>query len=61
VPEVTVARHMGMRVLGFSAITNAGIDQIDTEFDANHEEVLEVGLVIVPKLKAIVKGVLATL
>lgn len=61
VPEVTVARHMGVRVLGFSAITNAGIDQIDTEFDANHEEVLEVGRVIVPKLKTIVKGVLATL
>ncbi len=61
VHEVIVARHMGMRVLGFSAITNAGIDQIDSNTDANHEEVLEVGLVIVPKLKAIVKGVLATL
>jgi len=61
VHEVIVARHMGMRVLGFSAITNTGIDQIDSNTDANHEEVLEVGLVIVPKLKTIVKGVLGTL
>jgi purine-nucleoside phosphorylase len=61
VHEVLVARHMGMRVLAFSAITNAGIDQIDTEFDANHEEVLEVGQIIVPKLRNIVKGVLSTI
>lgn len=60
VHEVIVARHMGMNVLAFSAITNAGIDQIDTPFDANHEEVLEVGLVIVPRLKAVIRGVLST-
>lgn len=59
--EVIVARHMSMRVLAFSAITNAGIDEIDTELDANHEEVLEIGLLIVPKLKAIIRGVVAAL
>jgi purine-nucleoside phosphorylase len=60
VHEAIVARHMGMRVLAFSAITNAGIDHIDSENDANHEEVLETGKIIVPKLKAVVQGVLRT-
>jgi purine-nucleoside phosphorylase len=52
---------MGMRVLAFSAITNKSIDSIDSEVDANHEEVLEVGTLIVPKLKAIIRGVVAAL
>jgi len=40
VPEVIAARHMGMRVLGISVVTNmaAGLD-LDTEL--SHEEVLE--------------------
>lgn len=58
VHEVLAARHGGMRVLAFSAITNIGIDAIDTEFDANHEEVLEAGKMIVPRLKALLLGVL---
>jgi purine-nucleoside phosphorylase len=41
VPEAIVARHMGMRVLGISCITNmaAGI----SEEPINHEEVIETG------------------
>lgn len=50
---------MNMRVLAFSAITNKGIDVVDSPMDANHEEVLETGKVIVPKLSAILRGVLA--
>lgn len=61
VHEVVVARHMGMRVLAFSAITNKSIDVIDSDMDANHEEVLEFGKMIVPKLKAIIRGVINTL
>jgi purine-nucleoside phosphorylase len=61
VHEVVVARHMNLRVLAFSAITNKSIDSIDSETDANHEEVLEVGTLIVPKLKAIIRGVVAAL
>jgi purine-nucleoside phosphorylase len=61
VHEVVVARHMGVRVLAFSAITNSSIDSIDSQTDANHEEVLEIGQLIVPKLKAIVRGVVAAL
>jgi purine-nucleoside phosphorylase len=41
VPEAIVARHMGMKVLGLSCITNmaAGI----SETPINHEEVIETG------------------
>jgi purine-nucleoside phosphorylase len=61
VPEVIVARHAGLRVMAFSGITNEAIDTLDTELDTNHEEVLETGKVIVPKLTAILKGVLRRL
>ncbi len=61
VHEVVVARHMGMRVLAFSAITNKSIDVIDSDMDANHEEVLEFGKMIVPKLKTIIRGVINAL
>mgnify|MGYP005836455881 CR=1 FL=1 len=61
VHEVIAARHGGMRVLAFSGITNVCIDQVDAEVDANHEEVLEAGRVIVPKLRGLIKGVLREL
>lgn len=59
--EVLVARHAGMRVLAFSSITNAAIDDVDADDEANHEEVLEVGLLIVPRLTLVLKGVLKAL
>lgn len=58
VHEVLVARHAGMRVMACSGITNVAIDTLDTVADTNHEEVLETGKVIVPKLTTILKGVL---
>jgi purine-nucleoside phosphorylase len=58
VPEVIVARHAGMRVMACSGITNIAYDSTDNDAETNHEEVLEIGRVIVPKLAAIVKGVL---
>lgn len=58
VNEVSVARHAGMRVLAFSSITNVAIDQIDTERETNHEEVLEIGAIIVPRLTALLRGVI---
>jgi purine-nucleoside phosphorylase len=61
VNEVVAARHAGMQVLAFSSITNVAIDQIDTEFETNHEEVLEVGAILVPKLTTVLRGVLRTL
>lgn len=61
VPEVMAARHLGMRVLGFSGITNMTIDDIDAETAANHEEVLEAGRQIAPRLMALLRGILAAL
>ena len=58
VHEVLVARHAGMRVMACSGVTNRAIDAVDTDLETNHEEVLEAGKVIVPRLTAILKGVL---
>lgn len=38
--EVIVANHAGLRVLGFSLITNKIVTDYDTEEEANHEEVM---------------------
>ena len=59
VPEVIVARHGGMRVLGFSGISNKA--NLDGSTMTTHEEVLEAGKVIVPKIEAILRGVLRAL
>lgn len=59
VPEVIVARHGGMRVLGLSGISNVAIDQIDTEAEASHEEVLQAGKQLAPRMTTLIKGVLA--
>lgn len=58
VHEVLVARHMGLRVMAISGITNVCIDRIDSPFETNHEEVLEAGKVIVPRMTAVLRGVL---
>lgn len=59
VPEVTVARHSSMRVLGLSGISNKA--NLDGATPTTHEEVLQAGNVIVPKLSAIIQGVLQQL
>ena len=56
VPEVVVARHSGMRVLGISGISNKA--SIDGNSITSHEEVMEAGRVLVPKLTALIRGVL---
>ncbi len=59
VPEVTVARHGGTRVLGISGISNKA--NLDGETLTTHEEVLEAGKQIVPKLSTLIRGVLKNL
>jgi purine-nucleoside phosphorylase len=59
VPEVTVARHGGMRVLGFSGISNKA--NLDGSTITTHEEVIEAGRIIAPKMEAIIRGVLRSL
>jgi purine-nucleoside phosphorylase len=59
VPEVIVARHAGMRVLGLSGISNKA--NLDGSTLTTHEEVIEAGKVITPKIEKIVRGVLRAL
>lgn len=59
VHEVIVARHGGMRVLGLSGISNKA--NLDGSTVTTHEEVIEAGKVIAPKMEKIVRGVLHAL
>jgi purine-nucleoside phosphorylase len=54
--EVIVARHGGTRVLGFSGISNKA--NLDGNTITSHEEVLEAGRLIVPKLEMLIRGIL---
>jgi purine-nucleoside phosphorylase len=56
VPEVIAARHGDQRVLGISGISNKA--NLDGNTITTHAEVLEAGNMMVPKLLAIIKGVL---
>jgi len=59
VPEVIIARHGNMRVLGLSGISNKA--NLDGSTVTTHEEVMEAGRVITPKVEKIVRGVLRSL
>jgi purine-nucleoside phosphorylase len=59
VPEVIVARHGKMRVLGLSGISNKA--NLDGNTETTHEEVLQAGKIILPKLKQIILGVLSSM
>ena len=56
-----VERPAGMRVMAISGITNEGIDDPDTTLETNHEEVLEAGKVLVPRLTTVLRGMLRAL
>lgn len=58
VPEVTVARHGGMRALGISGISNVALSEPKPGVSATHEEVLAAGQLIVPRLMTLLRGVL---
>ncbi len=57
VPEVIVARHGGMRVLGLSGISNTLMGEEGAPAPS-HEEVLEAGKMLTPRLETIIRGVL---
>ena len=59
VPEVIVARHGGMRVLGLSGISNKA--NLDGSTMTTHEEVIEAGKIITPKVEKILRGVLRSI
>jgi purine-nucleoside phosphorylase len=59
VPEVIVARHGGLRVMGLSGISNKA--NLDGSTVTTHEEVIEAGKMITPKMEIIIRGVLRAL
>jgi purine-nucleoside phosphorylase len=56
VPEVIIARHGGLRVLGISGISNKA--NLDGSTVTTHQEVIEAGKIITPKIETIIRGVL---
>jgi len=58
-PEVVVANHGGIRVLGFSGIANVAITAPTNEIKTTHEEVLQGIQQLTRQLTILVKGVLA--
>lgn len=59
VPEVIVARAVGMRVLGFSCITNLACGLSNAPI--THTEVLEIGARAADRFRRLVRGVVAAL
>ncbi|XP_002187702.4 purine nucleoside phosphorylase [Taeniopygia guttata] len=61
VPEVIVARHCGLRVLGISLITNKSVMSYSSQEKANHEEVLRISVVRAEALQKLVTHLLGKL
>ena len=59
VPEVIVANHMGMKVLGISCVTNMAAGILQQKI--NHEEVLETGAMVRDTLLRFLKALLPQL
>jgi purine-nucleoside phosphorylase len=59
VPEAIAARHMGMKVLGISCITNAAAGLSDAPI--NHEEVMEVGNKIAEIFEELIRRIIPKL
>lgn len=59
VPEATVAHRLGMKVLGFSAITNMAAGLGDEHLD--HADVLEVGAALNGTMQNLVRSLASTL
>lgn len=60
-PEVIVGRHGGMRVLGISGISNVAAGEPTGHTQTTHEEVLDAGRILAPRLEALLRGVLRSL
>lgn len=61
VPEAIVAHHAGIRILGISGISNMARPEPGSYSLTTHEEVLEAGEILVPRLVTLLTGVLKAL
>ncbi len=59
VPEVITARHMEIRVLGISCITNMAAGFLQQRL--SHDEVMEIGQSVKPVFKKVIKGIVQAL
>jgi len=59
VPEVIAARHLGLRVLGLSCVTNMASGILPEPL--SHEDVVRVSAEVGPKFSALIKAILAKL
>jgi purine-nucleoside phosphorylase len=60
-PSAVVANHAGMRVLGISTITNLALPDPPAGQVTSHEEVLEVGRLVIPRLTSLLRAVIRQL
>ncbi len=61
VPEVVVARHAGLEVLGISTITNMAVPDPAPGTVLTHAEVLETGARVIPRLTGLIHGIMQQL
>lgn len=61
VPEAITARHGGLRVLAISGITNIPSKESGSRTMSTHEEVLETGKLIGPRMLTVIRGVLESI
>lgn len=59
VPEVTVAKHCGLRVLGISLITNKVSLDYSHEEKVHHEEVLVIGSMRAEMLQKLLQNLIS--
>jgi purine-nucleoside phosphorylase len=55
VPEAVAARHMGMRILAISCITNMAAGMLDQPL--THEEVMQTGKMVEKRFSALISGI----
>lgn len=55
VPEAVAARHMGMRILAISCITNMAAGMLDQPL--THEEVMQTGKIVEKRFSALISGI----
>lgn len=61
VPEVIAARHLGMRVLAISAVTNLAVDSVASPHVTSEAEVWEAVRIVQPKLLALMRDLIPAL